>query len=237
MKSTEKLGLKKPDLTDYVNIGDLNDNMDVLDETVGELKEGSTVIEELGTENKTLSGAINEIKTEVDEHKTDSTSHGIGNKTTLLTTNKSTIVGAMNELFTNVSNGKQLVGGAITGVDDSIVIPTDPTFGDLVDAITRISTGYEVVSGTAITNDAKRLIIAGLSKSPILVVGESTGSIFTWWDRGGAINHAASYASSIFESGSLDYLYTTSAKSFSLGSTKNVFYTKSAYDFVAIFNN
>ena len=47
----------------------------------------------------------------------------------------------MSELFTNVSNGKSLVGGAITGVDNSVVIPTDPTFGDLASAIGQISTG------------------------------------------------------------------------------------------------
>lgn len=61
MKYTEKLGLKKPESTDYVNIEDINENMDILDEQVGELKEGSTVIEDLQTENKTLSGAINEL--------------------------------------------------------------------------------------------------------------------------------------------------------------------------------
>lgn len=49
--------------------------------------------------------------------------------------------GAMSELFTNVSNGKLLIGGAITDVDESVVIPTEPSFGDLASAISRISTG------------------------------------------------------------------------------------------------
>lgn len=53
MKYTEKLGLKKPELTDYVNIEDINENMDILDEQVGELKEGSTVIEDLQQELET----------------------------------------------------------------------------------------------------------------------------------------------------------------------------------------
>lgn len=72
MKYTEKLGLKKPELTDYVNIEDINDNMDVLDEEVGNLKEGSTTIEELQTSNKTLAGAINELKDEVDSKESPS---------------------------------------------------------------------------------------------------------------------------------------------------------------------
>lgn len=34
MQNTTNLNLKKPDQTDYVNIGDLNDNMDVIDEVI-----------------------------------------------------------------------------------------------------------------------------------------------------------------------------------------------------------
>lgn len=53
----------------------------------------------------------------------------------------------MNELFTNVSNGKDLVSGAITDVDDSVVIPTEPSFADLAGAIGGISTGKKWASG------------------------------------------------------------------------------------------
>ena len=35
MQETTNYKLKKPDLTDYVNVGDLNENMDVIDEAVG----------------------------------------------------------------------------------------------------------------------------------------------------------------------------------------------------------
>lgn len=42
MQKTAKLGLNKPDLTDYVNISDLNENMDVLDEAVGNAEDGLT---------------------------------------------------------------------------------------------------------------------------------------------------------------------------------------------------
>lgn len=62
LQLTENLKLKKPDLTDYVIVSDLNDNMDVLDREVGELKQGSTTIADLQTENKTLAGAINELE-------------------------------------------------------------------------------------------------------------------------------------------------------------------------------
>ena len=62
LQLTENLKLKKPDLTDYVNVSDLNDNMDALDREVGELKQGLITIEDLQTENKTLAGAINELE-------------------------------------------------------------------------------------------------------------------------------------------------------------------------------
>jgi len=85
MKYTTKLQLKKPDSTDYVNIADLNENMDILDVAVGELKDGTTVISELQTVSKTLAGAINElnerevdltpIETQVDEIQSDLTTH------------------------------------------------------------------------------------------------------------------------------------------------------------------
>ncbi|MCG3089121.1 hypothetical protein [Sporosarcina cyprini] len=73
MQKTPKLGLNKPELTEYVTIADLNENMDILDGAVGELKEGTTVIPELQTANKTLAGAINEVKTALTKHLEDPT--------------------------------------------------------------------------------------------------------------------------------------------------------------------
>ncbi|WP_342504192.1 hypothetical protein [Lysinibacillus sp. FSL L8-0126] len=71
MQLTPKLELKKPDLTDNVNIQDLNDNMDVLDTAVSELQEGSASIPDLETNDKTLAGAINEIKQTVSDVETN----------------------------------------------------------------------------------------------------------------------------------------------------------------------
>ncbi|QPQ30972.1 glycine-rich domain-containing protein [Lysinibacillus sp. JNUCC 51] len=71
MKLTPKLNLKKPDLTDNVNIQDLNDNMDVLENVVSELQEGATSIPDLETNDKTLAGAINELKDEVTNVETN----------------------------------------------------------------------------------------------------------------------------------------------------------------------
>lgn len=112
-------------------------------------------------------------------HQADGMAHGIGDKSTLKTTEKATIVGAMNELFTNVSNGKTLVGAAITGVDDSLVVPTDPTFQDLADLISDISVGavgvatssgsYTFTNDWGTTVNLPLLTVTGLGFSPKVV--------------------------------------------------------------------
>ena len=79
------------------------------------------------------------------------------------------IEGAMQELFTNVSNGKELVGRAITDVDDSVVIPTDPTFQQLVNAIGQISTGRKWASGVG-SSSGSLLTVTGLDFEPSYVI-------------------------------------------------------------------
>lgn len=58
--------------------------------------------------------------------------------------------------FTSASNGKQVVGDAITGVDDSVVIPTDPTFQQIADAIGSISIGKKWASGSISSMGSQR---------------------------------------------------------------------------------
>lgn len=63
------------------------------------------------------------------------------------------IEGAMSELFTNVSDGKRIIGGAIADVDESVVIPTNPSFNDLATGIGQISTGKKWASGEISINN------------------------------------------------------------------------------------
>lgn len=79
--------------------------------------------------------------------------------------------GAMNELFTNVSNGKTLVGGAIADVDESVVIPTDPTFEDLASAIGGISIGKKWASGTySVASNNQSVSMSGLDFRPSILI-------------------------------------------------------------------
>lgn len=85
----------------------------------------------------------------------------IGTLSSLNTSSKTNIVSAVNELFTNVSDGKTLVGGAIAGVDPSVVIPTDPTFQQLVNAIESISTGKKFARGSSMCSANTKNFTAG----------------------------------------------------------------------------
>ncbi|HIG0356304.1 TPA: hypothetical protein ACX96U_001600 [Clostridium sporogenes] len=67
-----------------------------------------------------------------------------GDLQNLKTIDKTNMVSAVNELFTNVSNGKSLVGTAITDVDKNVIVPTNPTFKQLSDCIKKIETGIVI---------------------------------------------------------------------------------------------
>jgi len=71
----------------------------------------------------------------------------VGDKTALQTTAKSTIVAAVNELFTNVSDGKNLVASAIT--DKGVPASGSDTFPVLAGKIEDIPAGGEYGTATA----------------------------------------------------------------------------------------
>ncbi|MGM7635630.1 hypothetical protein [Bacillus sp. Hm123] len=67
---------------------------------------------------------LNNVREELTMHQADGAAHGIGDKTTLLTTDKSTIVAAVNELFTNANNLKidwaEVIGNPLLATDTSV---------------------------------------------------------------------------------------------------------------------
>ena len=72
----------------------------------------------------------------------------IGDTDNLSTTDKTSLVAAVNECFQNASDGKTAIANAITGVDESITIPDNPTFAQLAALIGQISTGLQVETGS-----------------------------------------------------------------------------------------
>lgn len=51
------------------------------------------------------------------------------------------------QAFLSASNGKNMLTNAITGTDPRVVIPQDPSFGQLATAVRQIQTGKRVASG------------------------------------------------------------------------------------------
>lgn len=82
-------------------------------------------------------------KEELTTHKADEAAHGIGNKATLKTTDKTTIVGAVNELFTDVDNGKTQIANAIVGKNGTA--SSSDTFTQLASAISLLGGGVKSV--------------------------------------------------------------------------------------------
>ena len=56
MKTTENFGLKKPELNDYVNVQDLNDNMDVIDTNLKANKDAVNLLNHTTPVTLTASG-------------------------------------------------------------------------------------------------------------------------------------------------------------------------------------
>lgn len=71
---------------------------------IGQLPDGAITDVKLSNEEGQIKDRVTEIQGEVESHKNDDTQHGIGDKTTLETTEKTTIVGAINELVAGKQN-------------------------------------------------------------------------------------------------------------------------------------
>lgn len=71
----------------------------------------------------------------------------IGDTDNLDTTDKTSLVAAVNECFQSASDGKTAIANAITGVDESITIPDNPTFAQLAALIGQLG-GMNVATGS-----------------------------------------------------------------------------------------
>jgi hypothetical protein len=138
-------------------------------------------------------------RTEFDAHLADTAAHGIGDKSTLLTTNKNTIVEAINELFTFANDGKSsiaaVIGSPATSGDTFATLANHiqsvkntmatnltnkgtsasgtETLQSLADKIANVNTGKKWASGIGTTNASAGVVtvsVSGLSFKPSLVM-------------------------------------------------------------------
>ncbi|KNF10049.1 hypothetical protein CLPU_1c02140 [Gottschalkia purinilytica] len=175
MKETINLKLKLPDQSDYVNIQDLNDNANLIDREIkevssqilghitdskvhitqlektklAEVESGANRYVHPETHDATMIVEDNMHRfvsdTDIDNWNKKADKIDIGNKTMLKTTNKTSIVEAINELFTSANNGKLLLETAIVGKKGNVSKKEPvPTFNELKSGVESIKLGYEL---------------------------------------------------------------------------------------------
>ncbi|GAA0229447.1 hypothetical protein [Metaclostridioides mangenotii] len=178
MKYTEKLGLKKPDQTDFYNVEDSNFNMDKIDSEITILKDGIEETKEkvdnieltgnkvtiADAENNFTSvnveGALQELankdkeltnKDKALDTKIDTTKSALE---TAIANNKTEIDGEIANLKQSVSDGKELIATATTGRG----VPTNgsDSFQKMADNIDSIKTKLPILEGdVGVTEDAE----------------------------------------------------------------------------------
>lgn len=100
----------------------------------------------------------------------------IGDIDDLSTTDKTSLVAAVNECFQSASDGKTAIANAITGVDESITIPDNPTFAQLAALIGQISTGLQIATGSMQVYTIPEIITGETSFQPKIVIVYNFGS-------------------------------------------------------------
>lgn len=123
------------------------------------------------------------LKSTVDNHIVDAVKHVTANERTkwntvgavanLKTTAKTDVVSAVNELFTNVSDGKSSLATAITAKGQNIT--EDSTFAEMVSAINNIST-QNIASGSGVLVN-HIATVSGLSFRPKIIIIQGTDGV------------------------------------------------------------
>lgn len=167
--STTNYNLKKPLSNENYNIQDSNDNMDIIDTA---LKYLDDKIDDLADEGNTKT--VKQLENEVTSHKAENATNthlakNIGLEDAEGHFEATDVEGALNELFTSVSDGKNLISGAIADVDPEVEIPANPTFQDLAGAIELIETGTKKANGQA-TSIGDTLTVSNLEFTPSFVI-------------------------------------------------------------------
>lgn len=121
------------------------------------------------------------------------TDTSIGTLSQLLTTNKTNLVGSINELFTSVSNGKNSIAAAITS--KGVPSQGSDTFAQLTNNINAIQAGARIASGTVSVSSNKLfftrtlpstgsvernyITVSGLSFFPNRIVVTAPSEVYT----------------------------------------------------------
>lgn len=173
-----------PTITGNMNADVVRDMNALAEATDGAIK---TAID--GVDLSAVEDEIAEVSGNLATHLADGAAHGIGDKTTLLTTNKTSIVSALNELFTNANNGKSdiasVIGSPATSANTFAQLKThiqnskdelalnlsdkgqtsisSESLGSLVSKVANINTGKRWASGTVTSNASPQKVFRSVS--------------------------------------------------------------------------
>lgn len=86
------------------------------------------------------------------------------------------LVAAINQVFQSASDGKTAIADAIAGADDSLTIPTNPTFAQLAALIGQIQTGLQIEMGSMNVYTIPETIQGTTSFRPKIVIVYNFGS-------------------------------------------------------------
>ena len=102
-------------------------------------------------------------------------SEAVGELATLETTDKTSLVDAVNECFQSASDGKTAIANSITGADSSLTIPDNPTFAQLAALIGQLG-GLQIATGSVQEITTPSTITGETSFTPKLVVVYNYGT-------------------------------------------------------------
>lgn len=99
----------------------------------------------------------------------------LGDKSDLSTTDKTSLVNAVNECFQSASDGKEAIANAITGVNSGLTIPENPTFAQLSTLIGQLGS-LKVETGSMSAFTIPATIEGTTSFRPKIVIVYNFGS-------------------------------------------------------------
>ncbi|MGN7478935.1 hypothetical protein ACTHOQ_13890 [Solibacillus silvestris] len=183
MATTPILGLPLIDRNMFADVPkDMNALAKAIDDAVGPL--GAIA----------LKSEVDVLKRFLDEHTRDNIKHittrervawnkavldlertysKLGDLNQLPTNNKTSIVAAINEVFTDIDNGLKGVANAVT--DKGVYTPPNAGFATIIQNISRIQTGRKQATGYSFVAGSE-LIVSGYSFVPKIIIAAVVGT-------------------------------------------------------------
>ncbi|MGJ3203730.1 tail fiber protein [Geobacillus thermoleovorans] len=152
--------------------------------------------------------AVKDVNDALAAHSADTAAHGIGDKSTLLTTNKNTIVEAINELFTFANDGKSSIAA---------VIGSPATNGD---TFATLANHIQNAKNTMATNlTAKGTIASGTET--LQALADKIANVVTGKYNVGDVLAPSALEGPVYKK----VLYTSNVAGWTIDDSRNIYFT------------